>query len=100
MKKGEFIEAINRIGALEDVAQMRTELATLRDSVSADYDTHATVTAERDQYISDNESLRQANMKLFLQVGTNTPSSEPKKAQEPKTDLKYENLFNEKGDLK
>lgn len=100
MKKNEFIDAINRIGGLEDVVQMRTELATLRDSVSQDYDAHANVVTERDKYLNDNEALRQANMKLFLQVGTNNPPQPEKKPETAKTELKYENLFNEKGDLK
>lgn len=44
---------------------------------------------------TNNEALKEQNMKLFLKVG-----SEVKPIQPEKTSLRYEDLFNEKGELK
>ena len=93
----ELKESISNIGQLEKVEDIRNELLTLQNSVEADYTLLASVTAERDELKSNNESLRSANNKLWLQLG------EPEvKDQEPDTEpksLSYSDLFNDKGGL-
>lgn len=97
MTKDELNAAIQAIGTCEDEAQRRDLLAQLSENAGADYDQLAEITGERDRLAEDNEALRNANMKLFLRVGN--PSKEPPKEPENK-DLKFEDLFNEKGELK
>lgn len=89
----------------------QAELTSLLSDLSKDY---TEVLAERNTYkksnetlISDNENLRQTNMKLFLQVGGTEEKikDEAQKVspvtEEPTEEIaKYEDLFNEKGELK
>lgn len=98
MNKEEFKKAITDIGSLEDVALIRAKLGELQETMSNEFDNYDSTRTERDQLKEDNEQIRQANMKLFLQVGgkkeedkTPTPTNE---------DLKYEDLFDDKGGLK
>ena len=105
MKKQDFITRINEIGTCEDMAQVRQLLAELSPEVESDYDSIATLTDEVTQLKEDNESLRGYNMKLFLQVSEKKTPEDIKKSNtgidEVETpDLKYDDLFNEKGELK
>ena len=99
MIKSEFTERLQAIGAEADETQRRELIAALIDDGGADYDSFATATAERDKLRSDNENLREANMKLFLRVGTHK-DPDPKPGDPPKDKPKFEDLFNEKGGIK
>lgn len=101
MDKKEFLNKIQEIGTCEDEATRRTILTEISDDVSSIFDRVDTLTVEKEQYIEANERLREANMKLFLQVGEDRQPSEPAPTQEPEPQKrKFEDLFNEKGDLK
>lgn len=99
MNKQEYTQRLQAIGAEADETQRRELIAQLIEDGGADYDSFATVTAERDQLRGDNETLRDANMKLFLRVGTKK-EPEPKPGDPPKAKPKFEDLFNEKGGIK
>ena len=62
------------------------------------YDDYANAETARAAAVADNENLREANMKLFLRVGDHKEPETPAKETPPK--LKYQDLFNEKGELK
>lgn len=96
MTKEEYGKLIKEIGECESMEVARAKLVDLQEKVFQDSDAHDSVIKERDQFKTDNETLRSANMKLFLQVGSK--KDEPKK--EPTEDLKYDDLFNEEGGLK
>lgn len=100
MTRDELITQIQAIGSCEDDAQRREMLTQLQEDCTADYDRFATLENTNNQLSSDNENLRSANMKLFLRIGSNKP--EDKKDGEDTTPekLKYEDLFDEKGELK
>ena len=99
MTKQEFLDSLNTIGQLEDPAQMRTALAEIRDAVGAVFDSNEELTQQNQQYVQDNESLRNANMKLFLQVGEprqpEPPAPEPTKPQK----MSFDSLFDDKGNI-
>lgn len=105
MKKSEFLEKIQSIGTLEDVVQIREQLATLSNDVSTDYDNIDTLTQQNQQLTQDNEMVRAANMKLWLQLGDDKSPEERQKDNtgidqpEPK-EIKdsYMDLFNKKGE--
>ena len=99
MTKQEYIERLQAIGSEADETQRRDLIAALIDDGGADYDSFTTATAERDQLRSDNETLRAANMKLFLRVGSKT-EPDPQPGDPPKAKPKFEDLFNEKGGIK
>lgn len=103
MTKQEFLDQITSIGTCADDAQRRTLLTSLSEEVSKTFDEHATLTEQNDKYQKDMESLRSANMELFLQVGKSRQAEPPidnNGVETPNKNLTYENLFNEKGELK
>lgn len=105
MLKGEFNERITAIGASENLAEIREMLTQLSDDVSLDYDRQAELQTQNETLLSDNESLRQANMKLFLRVGESKSEAETVKSntgidRAENQKRSFENLFNEKGELK
>lgn len=101
MDKATFLSKIQEIGTCEDEATRRTLLTEISDDVSVVYDNNESLKASNDQYIAANERLREANMKLFLQVGEDRESEDgPPEKEEEKPKRKFEDLFNEKGDLK
>lgn len=99
MNKQQYTERLQAIGSEADEAQRREMIAQLIEDGGADYDSFENTTAERDQLRSDNETLREANMKLFLRVGTHK-DPDPKPGDPPKEKPKFDDLFNEKGGIK
>ncbi len=101
MDKETFLNVIKEIGTLEDDVERRTKLTELSDNISAIFDENYTLTETNKKYAEDNEKLRSANMQLFLRVGENkeesTQAEYEEKEQEPR---KFENLFDDKGNLK
>ena len=100
MNREELLNSITTIGTCEDEVERRTMLNTLRDEVSTLFDNVSTLNEQNTELINANENLRKANMDLFVQVGTSkapTDTSDPDPEPEKR---KFENLFNEKGELK
>ena len=102
MDKDSFLEKIKQIGTLEDEVERRTALTELTDEVSGIFDTNSNLMEQNKKYEEDNEKLRQANMSLFLKVGTGKTSEDVKNEnQDPeKEPRKFEDLFDEKGMIK
>ena len=105
MDKNTFLERIKEIGTVEDIADLRVKLTELSDDVSVIFDEKETLTEENKKYLDDNEKLRSANMQLFLRVGTDKTEKEIKednlgKLEEEKQTRKFEDLFDDKGNLK
>lgn len=98
LTKKEFQERITAIGTCEDETTRRELLASLSEDGATIYDEYDTAETARATAVADNEKLREANMKLFLRVGDHKEPEIPAKETTP--ELKYENLFNEKGELK
>lgn len=105
MTKDEFLEKIKEIGTCEDDVSRRTLLAEMTDSISKvydDMDANSSTINTLNETISKNnedmEKLREANMSLFLRLGSNKSSSEVledttgiKTDEKPKR--KFEDLF-------
>ena len=102
MNKTDFISRIQAIGTCEDDSQRRTLLSDLQTDCEADYDRLSNLEATNQQLESDKEELRQANMKLFLKTTKAEEPTDKNSVNKGDNDepLKYENLFDEKGDLK
>ena len=105
MEKQEFLERVTAIGTCEDDAERRELLTQLSEEASKDYDTIATLTDENSNLRTKNETLRDANMQLFLRVGENKNPDEQKgditgvHVEENKK-RSFDELFNEKGEIK
>ena len=101
MDKDTFLNAIKEIGTLEDDVERRTKLTELSDSLSNLFDENQTLTESNKKYAEDNEKLRTANMQLFLRVGENKPDETKAEYEEQeKEPRKFEDLFDDKGNLK
>ena len=100
MNKAEFQSRIQEIGSCEDISLIRTNLAELSDSVSEVFDNVDNLTQANNSLTENIDDLREANMQLFKMVGQKQNPEPPEpKDPEPKKRT-YENLFNEKGELK
>ena len=98
----EISATITRIGQLNSVEEIRTELATFGQDLDNDYATHEQTLTQVQTLTDNNERLRRANLDLFLKIGTNSSGDNKDDThQDGQTkDLKFEDLFNEKGELK
>ena len=104
MDKDAFLENIKKIGSMETAEEMRAELAELQNGVSEVFDANATLKEQHEHDVTEMEAIRQANMKLFTQLGTEkTPAKQAEEQtglkQETVERRKFENLFNDKGDF-
>lgn len=104
MDKDSFNDKIKEIGSMESIEEVRAGLVELQKGVSPLYDTNATLTEQHEADTKEMEAIRQANMKLFTQLGTDTtPVKQAEEQtglkQEPVERRKFENLFDDKGDF-
>ena len=105
MDKNEFLEMVKQIGTIEDEVERRTKLTELTDRVSGIFDSNVDLVEKNKKFEEDNEKLRNANMQLFLRVGANKTEKEIQedqvgKTEEEKDPRKFEDLFDDKGNLK
>ena len=104
MDKDAFLEKIKEIGSFETPEEMRAGLAELSESASEVYDNNAKLSEQHEHDTIEMEAIRQANMKLFTQLGTDkTPAKQAEEQtglkQETVERRKFENLFDDKGDF-
>lgn len=104
MDKETFLNKLKEIGTIEDEVQRRDLISDLTDEVSSVYDQYNNLVEEDKKHVEDIEKLREANMKLFLKVGTEKTEEQREKdlsGSEPeKEPRKFEDLFDDKGNLK
>lgn len=101
MNFDEFTTTISNIGKLDKIEDVRSQLLELQQSVEADYTSLTDITKERDQLKNDNEALRNANNKLWLQIGKPIEDGAGGTDEQPETNtLTYDKLFDENGGLK
>lgn len=104
MNKEGFEAKIKEIGEMGTVEEMRAGLAELQNDVSPIYEANASLTEQHDSDIKEMEAIRQANMKLFTQLGTEkTPAKQVEEQtglkQEPVERRKFEDLYDDKGNF-
>lgn len=103
MDKDKFLEKIKEIGTLENDVDIRTALTELSDELIPVFDKEQSLEEENIKFKDDNEKLREANMQLFLRVGSKTPEQAQKDTtgqEAEKEPRKFEDLFDDKGNLK
>lgn len=104
MERNEVLDVINTIGTCEDEGERRTLLDSLRDEINGVYDENENLTNQNNDLVQANESLRSTNMDMFLQLGEQKSKKDIIKNEtgsdsEPEP-RKFEDLFNDKGELK
>lgn len=105
MDKEKLLELIQKAGTTADEVERRSLLADATASIAEVFETDKTLAEENQKLKEDNEKIRQANMDLFLQVGSTKTKEETIKdetgseTEEPEK-RKYEDLFDDKGGIK
>lgn len=87
MDKETFEAKLKELGSLESAEEMRAGLAELIQPVTELYDTNANLTSQHEADTIEMEAIRQANMKLFTQIGS---QKTPQEQTEEQTGLKQE----------
>lgn len=87
MDKETFEAKLKELGSLESAEEMRAGLAELIQPVTELYDANATLTSQHEADTIEMEAIRQANMKLFTQIGS---QKTPQEQTEEQTGLKQE----------
>ncbi len=98
--KDELLQRLTEIGTCEDDAQRRNLILAFQTDVGSICDDNDRLTTTNATLDTDNKQLREYNMKLFLSVGQPAKQTQQTKTETDTDTLRYENLFNEKGDLK
>lgn len=98
LSKDEFMAKIQEIGTCEDDVQRKELLTELSGSISEVYDDNDTLSKANKQYEEDNEILRKANNKLWLESTSNSegekPTEEEEKSEEKEEEkLSFDDLF-------
>ena len=87
MDKDEMLAKIMAIGEKENLEEVRAELKEVHDAVENVYNTSAELTEQHERDTKEMEAIRQANMKLFTQLGS---QKTPEQTTEEQTGLKQE----------
>ena len=87
MDKETFEAKIKELGTMETPEEMRAGLAELQEAVSSVYEDNANMKKQHEDDTIEMESIRQANMKLFTQLGS---QKTPQQTIEEQTGLKQE----------
>lgn len=100
MDKEAFLSQISEIGTCEDTSTRLTLLNNLSNAASSVFDSVETLTNSNNDLSDKLEKAQNANMQLFLSMREKS-KTDPTPAQEPAGEKrKFENLFNEKGEIK
>ena len=97
LSKEEFMAKIQEIGTCEDDVQRKELLTELSGSISEVYDDNDTLSKANKQYEEDNEILRKANNKLWLETTSNSEGEKEKdpeeKEEKEEKKLSFDDLF-------
>lgn len=103
MDKETLINKLKEIGTTDDEVQRRDLLFEVTEDLSNIFTTYDNVLEEDKKIKEENEKLMEYNRKLFMRVGDyKTPEQVEKETtgEETKEPRRFENLFDEKGNLK
>ncbi len=103
MDKETFLNKIKEIGTTEDEVQRRTLLTELNDDASSIFDENETLKTENGQVKEYNETLLVENRKLFMRVSSDKEEGQGEEGNQGNAEdekLKFEDLFDEKGEIK
>lgn len=110
MTKEEFLaKSVELTNYLNDQGKVTATLTELYNEFEKVVDSNEVLTQEKETLTNKNKELKEYNMDLFMKIGDQEKKQEKElnnsfnkevpedKEEEPK--LKYEDLFNEKGDF-
>lgn len=85
---------------IEDADNRGTLIDNISNGINELCDSSDTLATSNAEYIRNNEQLRSANMKLFLQIGSTPETKDDKPNEDEPKKLDFADLFNDKGELK
>lgn len=97
MTREELMQSLTDIGTIEDPAERRSRIVSISEEINTVYDANEALTVSNTKLEGDMKKLQGYNMELYLQLGE--PKKKTEESETKTEDLKYENLFNEKGEL-
>lgn len=100
MNREELSQALTDIGTVTDEAQRRNLITQVTGAVNDLFQTNETLTQANTAFEQQVQQLQGYNMELYLQVQGQKKKDDPIVQRVEKTPLKFENLFDDKGDLK
>ena len=100
LSKDELFAKLTTVGTTEDAAERRMLLTEITDDLGSVYDANDVLTEANTKFATDNKKLQEYNMQLYLKLGSQTKQEDTVVKTEEKPKLKYEDLFNDKGELK
>ena len=100
MNQEELLNRLTEIGTCEDDAKRRTSITEISDEIRAIFGSNAELTTKNEELTANIKKVQEHNMQLYLKVQGQSAKSNDVGQEEKKPELKYENLFNEKGELK
>lgn len=100
MTRDELTQALTDIGTATDDAQRRALLTQVTGAVNDLFQSNDTLTTANTAFEQQVQQLQGYNMELYLQVQGQKKQEPAGKKEEEQKPLKFEDLFDEKGDLK
>jgi hypothetical protein len=100
MEKDTLLNRLTEIGTCEDETTRRTILAEVMEETRSLYDRNEALQTANNDLTVKNEKLREANTDLFLQIGSEKKPDDLAPTEPEPEKRKFENLFNDKGELK
>lgn len=100
MNREELNQVLTDIGTATDDAQRRALITQVTGAVNDLFQTNDTLTQANTDFEKQVQQLQGYNMELYLQVQGQKKSDPTGKKEEEKPPLNYEDLFDEKGELK
>lgn len=98
MKKSELAQIFQDLGKLDKIEDVRAKLVSLQEDLESDYENHENVANENVTLKESIKDLKAKNHDLYLKT---TKREEENKDEDDETkNLKYEDLFDDKGGLK
>lgn len=95
--KEQIAEKIQELGTKATPEEIRAGLVEFQKDLENDYEEHNQVVTENTSLKDKNKKLQEDNMTLFLAVGEKKKEEPEKKDTEKR---KFEDLYNDKGELK
>lgn len=100
MTHEELLTLVSEIGTCEDPAERRAKLTQVTDEINLIHNSNEELTSSKTKLEADNKKLQEYNMQLFLKVGGQRDPNKKDNEETGTENLTYENLFNDKGELK
>lgn len=100
MKWEEVNERLTNIGKNDTIEKVREDITSIISDIQADYTEKEQLESDKTNLTSEVDRLQKHNMQLYLQVTSSKEEEQEDKEEKETEELKFSDLFDEKGGLK